>query len=199
MEQLKENFAKNMADLRKAAGMTQLQLAEHLSYSDKAVSKWERGESLPDVLTLKHMSTLFGVTIDQLLSDGTVEPPKPEAEPVVYRRKNNRRIIVLLSVTAVWFAATVSYTTAFLLGRPDFWELFLAAVPISWIVVLVFNAIWGSWQRMFLILTALLWTLLLTVYCFFLRYGQNIWILFILGVPAQFAILLWRFFRRRNM
>ena len=51
-EQLKQTVANNIAQLRKSKGLTQLELAERLNYSDKAVSKWERGEGLPDVLVL---------------------------------------------------------------------------------------------------------------------------------------------------
>ena len=52
MDDLKLTVARDLADCRRAAGLTQLQLAEKLNYSDKAVSKWERGESLPDVAVL---------------------------------------------------------------------------------------------------------------------------------------------------
>ncbi|MBQ7218900.1 MAG: helix-turn-helix transcriptional regulator, partial [Ruminococcus sp.] len=46
--------------------MTQAQLGEELSYSDKSVSKWERGESIPDVYVLKHIADLSGVTVDYI-------------------------------------------------------------------------------------------------------------------------------------
>ena len=69
MEDLKITVAKNIADLRKAANMTQLDLASRLNYSDKAVSKWERGESLPDVATLKTIAEIFSVTVDYLLQE----------------------------------------------------------------------------------------------------------------------------------
>ena len=67
MEDLKAIFAENLSALRKKKGWTQLELAERLNYSDKAVSKWERGESLPDVTILKKISQLFEVTVDYLL------------------------------------------------------------------------------------------------------------------------------------
>ena len=59
MTDLKPIFAENLAVLRKKKGWTQLELAERLNYSDKAVSKWERGESLPDVTILKQIADLF--------------------------------------------------------------------------------------------------------------------------------------------
>ena len=61
MEELREIIAKNISDLRKKSGLTQIELAEKLNYSDKAVSKWERGDSVPDVGVLKQIADLFGV------------------------------------------------------------------------------------------------------------------------------------------
>ena len=60
-------IAKKLTKLRKENNLTHLQLAEKLNYSDKAISKWERAESIPDVLVLKSIADLFGVTVDYLL------------------------------------------------------------------------------------------------------------------------------------
>ena len=68
MEDIKQIIAKNIASLRTDSKLTQLELAEKLNYSDKAISKWERGESIPDVITLKAVADLFGVTVDYLLT-----------------------------------------------------------------------------------------------------------------------------------
>ena len=76
MNDLREIVAKNICELRREANMTQLMLAEKLNYSDKAVSKWERGESVPDVFMLKTIADLFGVTVDYLLTDDHREAKK---------------------------------------------------------------------------------------------------------------------------
>ena len=49
---IKQNFARNLLAYRKARGLTQSQLAEKLNYSDKSISKWERGDVLPDIVTI---------------------------------------------------------------------------------------------------------------------------------------------------
>lgn len=67
MDELKVIIAENIQSLRRDAGMTQAALAEKLNYTDKAVSKWERGESVPDVAVLRDIADLFGVTVDYLL------------------------------------------------------------------------------------------------------------------------------------
>ncbi|MDD6251820.1 MAG: helix-turn-helix transcriptional regulator, partial [Oscillospiraceae bacterium] len=67
MENIKAIVAKNITQLRLAKGMTQLELAEILNYSDKAVSKWERGDSIPDITVLTKIADMFGVTLDYLV------------------------------------------------------------------------------------------------------------------------------------
>ena len=64
MDDLKTVVGKNLASLRKQAKLTQIELAEKFNYSDKAVSKWEQGATLPDLETLKQLSDFYGVTID---------------------------------------------------------------------------------------------------------------------------------------
>ena len=97
MDQIKEAVAQNITALRTAAGLTQLELAERLNYSDKAVSKWERGEALPDVVVLKQIGDVFGVTVNDLIS----------SKPIRQKRYKNipAKTIMALSVTAVWTAA----------------------------------------------------------------------------------------------
>ena len=73
-EDLKAVIARNIADLRRRAGMTQQDLAAKLNYTDKAISKWERGESAPDILTLVSLAEVFDVTVDDLLKDPNALP-----------------------------------------------------------------------------------------------------------------------------
>ncbi len=69
MQNLKPIIAKNISNLRQKNNMTQSDLASRLNYSDKAVSKWERAESMPDVAVLKEIADLFSVTLDYLVTD----------------------------------------------------------------------------------------------------------------------------------
>lgn len=56
-----------IARLRKEKEMTQAQLADKMNVTDKAVSKWERGLSCPDVGTLPRLAEIFGVSVDELM------------------------------------------------------------------------------------------------------------------------------------
>ncbi|MEI3084791.1 MAG: helix-turn-helix transcriptional regulator [Oscillospiraceae bacterium] len=64
LTELKLVTASNIINQRTKAGMTQAELGAKLNYSDKSVSKWERGEAIPDAYVLSEMAELFGVTVD---------------------------------------------------------------------------------------------------------------------------------------
>ena len=91
MEEIKANFAKNLMSLRKEMKLTQVELAEKINYSDKAISKWERGESVPDIGILKTIADMFGVTVDYLISSHDTEKvPNEQTAMVKHIKKKNR-------------------------------------------------------------------------------------------------------------
>ena len=189
MKDLKNVIADNIVLLRKEKGLTQAQLAEKLNYSDKAVSKWERGESLPDVAVLKSLAEILGVSVDYLLES---DHQKTELKKVAVSRKKFRRraIITSMCVTLVWLVATVVF---FILDTvthlSQHWLCFIYAAPISFAVWLIFNSIWFNTRRNYLIISALLWTILGSLFITFL--WLKLWLLFIVGIPAQNIIFLW--------
>ncbi|MBE6631912.1 MAG: helix-turn-helix transcriptional regulator [Ruminococcaceae bacterium] len=198
MEDIKLNIAKNIAALRGGNGLTQADLAEKLNYSDKAVSKWERGESLPDIVILKQIADLFGVSIDALIGEDTVqtaavsvkENDRKEEKKPARGFSRNRFIISALSVLGVWFIALLVAVIIFFSAGRKFipWICFVSAVPVSLIVALVFNSIWGSKRTIFFIVSGLVWSIIATVYFALIRF--NVWHIFLLGIPAQIAVIL---------
>ena len=66
-------FAEKLKSIRKQAGMSQEQLAEKLSVSRQAITKWETGAGIPDIENLMVISGLFGISIDELLGNKGVE------------------------------------------------------------------------------------------------------------------------------
>ena len=190
MEELKAVFAANLVQLRRDAGMTQLELAERLHFSDKAVSKWERGESVPDVATLLEIAGIFGVTVDYLCrADHTAETAT--RREYTKRQQRNHAIIVAMSSVLVWLLATFVFVNIDLIapGVRFHWLAFVYAVPITAVVVLVFNSVWGNRRWNFSIISLLMWSTLATVYLTLLSY--NLWLIFLLGIPGQIIILLW--------
>lgn len=206
MEDIKLIIARNVADLRRREGMTQLGLAERLNYSDKAVSKWERGESVPDITVLKSIADLFGVTVDYLITADHKETPAVSAasdagtRPMSKKSRRNRGFITGMSILLVWLIATLLFIILASSLGATFGALlpFVFAVPTSMIVWLVMNSIWFDRRRNFLIVSLLMWSLLLAIYLCTLLGGANLWLLFALGVPGQAIIFLWSGIKRKS-
>lgn len=192
MQELKFIIAKNIQKLRQEKGMTQLELAEKLNYSDKSVSKWERGESLPDIVVLKSVADLFEVTLDYLVEEE--HDGKPISKEVMDR--NYRRNCYIISGTSIFIVALMATLIYVILamvfpGTSYPWLCYAYAIPAALIVWLVFNSIWFNPRRNFLIVSLLVWSLLLALYLTFSMLGFHIWPVFLIGVPAQIIIWMW--------
>ena len=183
MEDLKFITAANIISLRTKAGMTQAQLAELLNYSDKSVSKWERAEAVPDAYVLKHMSEIFGVSVDYLLSSHN------DWEPISQKQKRRYRseIIVLISMVGIWTLAFFIFIIGWILGHL-FWMVFIYAIPISLITLLVFNSVWEDGKRNYYIISTLVASLFVMFYLALLRW--NPWQILLLIVPAELIVFL---------
>ncbi len=188
MEDYKRIVANNITELRKAVPLTQAELAEKLNYSDKAVSKWERGESIPDVAVLKQIADLFGVTVDYLLED--VHPLKATMQSVPRQLKKNRLLITGLSCMLVFLIATFVFVVLGLATNLErIWLSYVYCVPICSIILIVFNSIWGKTKLNFVFISFLVWGLLASVYLTIGDYSK--WLIFVIGVPAQVIIFMW--------
>ncbi|MBR7111426.1 MAG: helix-turn-helix domain-containing protein [Clostridia bacterium] len=188
---LKNIIAQNIAELRRNNNMTQLELAEKLNYSDKAISKWERGESIPDVAVLKNIADIFLVSVDYLLEETHKRPVPPAAQTTV--RKRRRSVITWLGVLLVWMIATFLFVTMQLVfpAEENAWLNFVWAVPVSAVVWLIMNSVWFNRRRNYLIVSILMWTVLAAAHVTLLVVGVNVWLIYLLGIPAQVIIFLW--------
>lgn len=195
VEDLKPIIAKNITQLRQSRKMTQIELAEQLNYSDKAVSKWERAESIPDITVLKQIADLFGVPLDYLVraEHDTLPEPVGDTPDFAPNWRRNHAIITSLSLLLVWLVATMAYVMIDMIAPALklHWLAFVYAVPVSMIVWLVFNSIWFNLRRNYLIISLMMWSALLSVVLTLLACGIGAWQLFILGIPGQIIIFMW--------
>ena len=206
-EKLKYQIGANIAAYRKQAGLTQAGLAEKLNYSDKAVSKWERGESVPDVLTLMQLAAQFEITVNDLLVDpealpgnpGTLEKAMTQVSEKALKRKANKNVILALSSTLVWFVALFAFV---ILSSFDFLDkysllLFFYAIPANAIVLLSLRSAWHDFRWNKALISAIVWGSLLSIYVTLKAViGICFWKIFLLGIPGQIASFLWfRMFR----
>ncbi|HPG43521.1 MAG TPA: helix-turn-helix transcriptional regulator [Acholeplasmataceae bacterium] len=180
MESKKMNFTDNLIKLRKQHGYTQQSLAEKLNYSDKAVSKWERGESLPDVQTIGDIAYLFHLSIDELLYN------EPESiEKISKQREQNPYLIKLafLIVSSVWLLAIFVFVilTLVLTERDQLWLTFISALPASMIVFLVFAVI--SKRKLLILFFVGCLTISISLLAFLVIVHPYDWLLFLLPIP----------------
>ncbi len=189
MSELKKTIADNLIALRKRKKYTQQDLGNILGYSDKAISKWEKGESLPDIEILYQLSSLYGVTLDFLTKEGSYEEKKEYIIPKYEKR--NKILITLLASTVAWFMAIMIF--CYYMYDEDkiyFWPIFIWAIPFNCLILAFLNYKWGKKVFYLPILTVLLWGLLLSIYVSLIFIEKNFWPLFLIGVPIQIALVL---------
>ncbi len=202
-EKLKDLIGKNIASYRKCAGLTQAGLAEKLNYSDKAVSKWERGESIPDVITLMQLADLFEITVNELVADpdvlpgdnpGNLEKAMTQVSEKALKRKANKNIILALSSILVWFVALLTFVilSSFPVLEKYSFLLFFYAIPANAIVALSLRAAWHDFRWNKALISAIVWGSLLSIHVSLLIFlNFNLWKIYLLGIPGQIAIFLW--------
>jgi transcriptional regulator with XRE-family HTH domain len=204
-EKLKVIIGANISAHRKRCGLTQASLAEKLNYSDKAVSKWERGESVPDVITLAQLAELFSISVDELLADPNALPSETtkvqqamgKVVEKTLRRKANKIIILSLSGLLVWFVALLVYVIVASFGWEESSLAFLYAIPVTGIVLLSLRSAWKDFRWNKVYISVIVWGCLLSIHITLLvLLGINAWRIYLLGIPGQVAIFLWfRLFR----
>ena len=183
MDKLNKIIAENIAFLRTTNKMTQAELAQKLNYSDKAVSKWERGDSIPDVRVLLNIASIFGVNINYLLEDHGLEEL-----PIIPKKKVNYKVVSVMSLVGVWTAALLAFLLCNIITGAYIFDIFVYTLPATIIMLLVFNNLWGERRKVhnFFIISALWWDILLTLWYVFPPLVSMLW----LGIPVQIIIAL---------
>jgi transcriptional regulator with XRE-family HTH domain len=188
MKDVKPIIAENLTALRKSKGLTQAELAERLDYSDKAISRWEHGDTLPDMNVLTELCDYYGVTLDYLVHKGDEQTKKQfKASGDLF----NRIAVCALAVSIVWLLATIVYVYSNTINSANYWQVFIWAMPVSCAAVVRTGRSWLPKLASVITLSLLIWTFLTSVYLQFLLLNYNIWLLFIIGVPAELIIILW--------
>lgn len=184
MDNLNFVIGKNLQILRKKNKMTQAELAEKLNYSDKAISKWEKGESLPPIEVFYKIAKLYDVSLDDIVGE---EKIKPKLIAMGDLRKRYLHI-TLLSILSVWLVALVLFVSLHLGLEKYYGMCFAWAVPVSTIVGIVFDAIWNKCKILFWLISGLVWSLLL---CFVGQFGFDVlWEVLLIGIPLQIAVII---------
>lgn len=201
-DKLKSQIGANIALYRKRIGLTQAGLAEKLNYSDKAISKWERGESVPDVLTMVLLAEHFEISVNELLSDpnalpedsepGKLEKAMTQVSEKALKRKANKNVIQALSSICVWFVALLIFVIISSFDLPYSWIGFFYAVPINAIVLLSLRSAWHDFRWNRPLISIIMWGFLVALHASLLVFLKfNMWKIFLLGIPGELTIILW--------
>ena len=194
LSELKLISASNIIKLRTEAGLTQAELGEKLNYSDKTISKWERGEAIPDAYVLTQLAEIFGVTVDYLLSshDAWESPEQQAAQQEEAGYSVN--VIIAISVLGVW---TMALTIFVLLWLFDIilWETFVVALPVSVLTYMVLICVFRRRRHLQFVIAALVLSLFILLY--FTMPMQRPWQLFLIAIPAEIIVFLSCNIRRR--
>ena len=187
LEELKLVSAANLIKLRTGAGMTQAELGAQLNYSDKSISKWERGEAIPDAYVLTQIAALFGVTVDYILtSHDAWEPPKDPEEPrqdLTY----SVSVIIAIAVLGVWTLALTAFVALWLAGVVR-WQIFVVALPVSILTYMVLICCFKRTKHLNYVVAAFVLSLFVAFYLLFLH--TNPWQIFLIAVLAEAIVFL---------
>ena len=183
--ELKLVTASNIIRLRTSKGLTQAELGAMLNYSDKTISKWERGEAIPDAFVLTRMADIFSVSVDYLLSshDDWERPPKNQVEEVHYSVER----VIAVAVIGVFTAYLIAFVTLWLMDVVE-WRLFLIALSTAILACLILLCIFKRTRHLQYVIALFVASLFLIIY-FFLPVAHP-WQLFLILVPTEAVVIL---------
>lgn len=186
LKEFKEVVAQNIYYLRTKNHLTQYELGEKLNYSDKAISKWERAEGMPDAYIISKMSELFGVTVDYMLTPHSEQDKKVETRPI----KKVKRIVSNIVSAGILFIALFIFSIVAMVSdyKEFFWQIFIYAIPVAVVYRIIFNSVWFRAKNVFLLTSILLWSLIASIYVAIANW--SLWIIFIIGLPLQVIVFL---------
>ena len=192
LSELKLVTASNIIKLRTGRGLTQAELGAMLNYSDKTISKWERGEAIPDAYVLTQIAEIFGVTVDSLLSTETHwQPPEEEKKPEL---SYSIDVIIAIAVIGVWTLALTAFV-ALWLAHIICWQIFVVTLPVSILTYLVL--ICKFHQTKYLQFVVALFVLSLFAMGYLLFFHANPWQIFLIAILAEVIVFLSFRVRRR--
>ena len=187
LSELKLVSASNIIRLRTEAHLTQAELGAKLNYSDKTISKWERGEAIPDAYVLTQIAALFDVSVDYLLSSHDKWEAPPEEDEQMKKPRYSEWKIILLAVISVWTGFLTAFVALWIFGI-IWWEIFLVALPASIVVLTVLLSVFRRRRYLSWCISALVFSILLLIFAAIP--DMRWWQLLILTIPAELIVFL---------
>lgn len=188
---IREIVSKNLVTLRKRNNLTQGELAKKINFSDKAISRWEKGEVLPDLETLETVAKVYGVTLSYLIEKHEDYIKEETGKPT-----KNEILVHIMAICGLWTVLAILFVYLKTFDQYVFWQAFVWGVPFTCFYILCFTKRWNNKPLKLVIRTILNWTLLASVYLQLIQF--NLWLIFIVGVPIQVAIVVASFSNKKS-
>ena len=190
-------MANRMRKMREAQGLNQNDVGKLVGVEQSAVSKWERGDSIPDVIVLSELAELFSVTVDYFLHIHT------EDEKPISRDFEKRRTHLAISLTACLAPYVFALILFFIMGEIlgsyfGLWRIFIIATAAASVIMLIFSSLFAKNRTiLFIAVSILLWSAIFSVYAFIYALASS-WLVFVIGAPLEIIILVWLFALRKK-
>ena len=179
-----QKIGEKIRDLRKAQKITQEELAVQLGISAQAISKWERAEGLPDAYVLHKIAEIFGVSVDFLINEHSEQEKKVETKPA----RNLKKLIAGIVLWGIIAVAICLIVVLYLTTNKIWWQIFIYALPVTFIVQIVLSCVWWRGKGSFFYASLLNWSIFLIIYVALLKF--NFWEIFLIGIPVQIVLFL---------
>ena len=176
-EEIRLNFSRNLLALRKSKGLSQVQLAEILGYTDKAVSKWEKNETIPDITSLSAIADYFNITVDDLISNRNV-----------VKKSNKKRTHIRITISSIAICFFVSAVIYLILALKNISKSYVTvpfAFLTSGIVLIVFSCLWFKRLYVYLGVSLTIWSTAI-IAMIFLDF-KLFWVVLIIAVIVDAA------------
>ena len=194
---LEQIIAQNLIELRKSRNLKQAELSEEIGYSDKTISRWENGTSVPDISTLIKLANFYDVSLEDLISENAAEKYHESNKKKKQEDLINFYSLIGLGVLTIWVVATLVHIGLIMIKQTNFWQVYILAVPTSCLLIYRytrknFNIKWFN----FLMLSLTICASILFFYLTYLSY--NFWQLFILIIPLEGISAISSFFPKKG-
>lgn len=194
---IEENIQLNLVELRKSRKLKQSDLAEKIGYSDKTISRWENGSSVPDIASLTILADFYGISLDDIIKENANEKASLENKSKQREEMINEITMLSLSVVTVWLVAVIIYVGISITRNEYFWQIFVCGVPVSAYILYRFNRRTTNvrWANTVL-LSLILWSIITIVFLLTLKF--LLWQLFLLPIPMEAMIVIYTLFGKHN-
>ncbi len=191
-------ISQNLIDLRKNLNLKQSDLSEAIGYSDKTISRWENGTSVPDIGTLVKLAEFYNITVMDLINENAVEKFNLEGKVREKETLINDISLTALSALTIWLIAIIIYIGLAIIQQIYFWQTFICAIPIS--TLFFYRSVSKSFTIKWLNFTLMSVVICGTVSSFYLIFLQyNLWPLFFLILPLEGMAVIYTFFKKKGL